>query len=680
MKNRCCSRSEPSRYGISAGAHPAILLLVHVLIACLLVLPRAAAARDAPAWMHAQVAAPLPSHDEKTDAVLLYTETVLTVHPDGTLTRLERKVYRILRPDGERFGLLRIPYDSESRVTGLHAWAIPASGKDFETKDTDVVESAMQGILNGELATDLRMKLLRIPAASPGNLIGYELERVQKPYQMLDDWEFQEQIPVREAHYTLQLPPGWSYKSSWLNHPEQAPSAAGPGQWEWKLNDVDAIRPESYMPPWQGIAGQLAVSLLPPNAKAAALGTWHDVGDWYLALARGRDDASGDIRQKVAELTSSAATPLAKLQALAGFVQGEVRYVAIELGIGGYQPHAAADVFTRRYGDCKDKATLLRAMLREIGFDSYYVIINTQRGSIGAGTPPNLDFNHVILAIALPTGVTDPSLQATMTDPKLGTLLFFDPTEELMPFGRISGPLQANYGLLVRPDASDLVALPQLPSESSAVQRTAHLTLDEKGTLVGDVHEVRFGDQAVAHRSAVSSATAATDRIKPVEAVVAESFTSVQLLKASLTNLHAIALPFVWNYTLQADNYAKVTGDLLLVRPRVLGVEAQGFLETKEPRQYPIEFTGPEHDTDSFEIVVPAGFEPDELPPPVNADYGFASYQSKTEFSGQVLRYTRSFEIKSTTVPVEKADDLRTLYRIITNDERMSAVLKRSSP
>ena len=115
------------------------------------------------------------------------------------------------------------------------------------------------------------------------------------------------------------------------------------------------------------------------------------------------------------------------MQAVAEFVQSQIRYVAIELGIGGMQPHPAVEVFTHRYGDCKDKATLLSSMLKEIGVDSYYVIINDERGAVSAATPPNLEFNHVILAIALPADVDGKALSAAVTHPKLGQILFLIP-------------------------------------------------------------------------------------------------------------------------------------------------------------------------------------------------------------------------------------------------------------
>jgi hypothetical protein len=89
-----------------------------------------------------------------------------------------------------------------------------------------------------------------------------------------------------------------------------------------------------------------------------------------------------------------------------------------------------------------------------------------------------------------------------------------------------------------------------------------------------------------------------------------------------------------------------------------------------------VEFDGPSRDMDSFEIALPPGYEVDDLPPFVSVDYGFASYQSKTEVSGNTLKYSRTFEVKELSVPLAKVEDLKKLYRIIANDERNIAVLK----
>jgi len=627
--------------------------------------------------MHALVSAPIPAHDEKTDAVVLYSEINVSVQSEDKIKKTVRTAYKILRPSGRGYGEIVVPFNSHEKISNFHGWCIPAQGKDYEVKDKDGMEVSLPKIEGSELVSDVKAKLLKIPASDPGNIVGYEYEREIRPFVLQDFWSFQGEIPVRESHYSLQLPTGWAYRASWINHPEVKPNEAG-GQLQWAVSDQKEIRREEDMPPIDGVAGLMVVSFFPQGGiSTSGFTDWQQMGTWYRNLISGRMDASPEIKQKVAALTAgSGVTPLGKMNRLAQFVQHDIRYVAIELGIGGWQPHAAPEVFSHRYGDCKDKATLLSSMLREIGIDSYHVSINTERGSVTPDVPAHLAFNHVILAIKLPDGLDDPTLVATLRDPKLGKILFFDPTDELTPFGQIAGNLQANYGLLVAPDGGELLALPMQPSAMNGIQRKGKLTLDASGNLKGDVSEIRVGDRAWSQRWALRTVTQDSDRIKPIENLLAGSLSSFQITKASFTNLSLTDLPFGFDYSFQAENYAKNAGNLLLVRPRVIGSKAKAILETKEPRKYPIEFEGPVRDSDAFEIVLPPGYEVDDVPPPVDADFGFASYHSKTEVKGNVIGYSRSFEVKELSVPVSRADELKKLYRIIASDERNTAVLK----
>ena len=658
-----------------------IKLGVFFTLACVVAGWQPASAGDAPGWMHALVNAPLPAHDERTDAVLLYAEDILNVQGSGKIKSISRRAYKILRPDGREYGVIHASYDGETKITGIRGWCIPSQGKDYEVKDKEVVETGLLGVENGELLTDLRTKHLRIPAADPGNIVGYEIEHEDRPYVLEDAWSFQESIPVREAHYTLQLPAGWEYKTSWINYKPLSPSPAGSNSWQWVATDIEPIKHETDMPPWRGVAARMVVTLIPAGGSATNKGflDWKEEGIWEAGLERGRRDPSPEIKQKAVQLTASATTAVQKMRALAQFVQKDIRYVAIELGIGGWQPHPAAEIFTHKYGDCKDKVTLMSALLGEAGIESYYVSINTRRGAVTPQTPPSMGlFNHEIMAIHLPDGVKDDSLQATMKHAKLGKILFFDPTDEFTPLGSLRGDLQGNYGLLVTPDGGELVQLPQLPATMNGVERTAKLTLAANGTLQGDVVEIRRGDFGTSQRAQLKSVTKSADQIKPIESLVSHSLTTYQLTKATLVNLNQTEQPFGYQYSFVADKYAKTAGNLLLVRPRVLGNRSSDVLETKEPRRYPVEFSGPEKDTDTFEITMPLGYEVDDLPPPVNADYSFASYHSKTEVNGNTLKYTRTLEVKELSVPLSKIEDLKKFYRVIAGDERNNAVLKPS--
>ena len=674
MNNRlCCNRVQRWR---TIEMRRFLIYFTLCVIGGLAGVPRSAAG-DAPGWMHALVNAPLPAHDDKTDVVLLYSERIVTVQSADKVKTTVREAYKILRPGGREYGMVGASFNSHSKITGMRGWCIPAQGKDYEVKDKEAVEISLPKIEGSELVSDVKEKFLRIPAADPGNIVGYEYETEEQPFVLQDIWYFQQSHPVRESHYTVQLPSGWEYKATWINYPEAKPIQAG-NQTQWLVSDVKGIRHEEGMPPWRGIAGLLVVSFVPPGGGTTkGFQNWREMGNWEAGLEQGRRDASPEIKQKVAALTANSATPLAKMQALAKFVQGDIRYVAIELGIGGWQPHPAREIFTHRYGDCKDKATLLSSMLHEIGVESFYISINTVRGGAAPDRPPMIGwFNHEILAVQLPGEVKDKSTVAVIEHPKLGRLLIFDPTDEYTPFGQLRGELQANHGLLVTPEGGELVKLPQLPGAMNGVQRDAKLVLSPRGALSGEIVESRLGDSGMGQRMALKSVTKEPDRIKPIEALLAHSLSTFQLTKAAVLNLNQTDQPFGYRYSLVAENYAKTAGNLMLVRPRVLGSKSSDLLETKEPRQHPVELPGPERDADTFEITLPAGYEVDELPPAVNADYSFASYHSKTEVNGNTLKYTRTFEVKELSVPLSKVEDLKKLYRIIAGDERNTAVLK----
>ena len=654
-----------------------LLVCVWITLCVAAIVPRAAASGDAPPWMHALVGITLPSYDEKTDAVLLYSETNVTVLSEDKIRKHVREAYKILRPEGREHGTVGVYFNPTRKISSLHGWCIPAQGKDYEVKEKDAIDVAAPAE-GGYLIEDTKYRLLRIPAPDPGNIVGYEYEAEEQPFFLQDIWDFQRTDPVRESRYSLLLPPGWVFKASWLSHEEVKPAEGSGNVLQWTVNDVNGIWPEAEMPPWQGLAGQMIVSFFPSGgtSRKNELANWEGMGTWYENLISSRMDASEPIKQEVNTLTAGKTTTLAKMQAIAGFLQHDIRYVAISLGIGGFQPHAAPDVFSHRYGDCKDKATLMRTMLRQIGVESYHVVINARRGVVTGEMPAHDGFDHVILAIKLPDDAKDPSLISVLQHPKLGRILFFDPTNEITPFGQIGGYLQANYGLLVTPDGGELVELPQQPSAMNSIQRVGKLTLDANGILKGDVEELRLGDRAASERWRQRAVTKNADRIKPIESLLAGSLASFQISKASLINLEQTDLPFGFKYSFQSDNYAKLAGNLLLVRPRVLGSKSSGILETKEPRKFPLEFDGPSRDTDSFDSALPPGYEVDELPPPMDVGFSFGSYHSKTEASGQTLHYTRSMEIKELSVPVSKMDDLKKFYRMIASDERNTAVLK----
>ena len=645
---------------------------VQLTLAATLVFASGAASASTPDWLKQVAQAPLPAYPGDTGAVMLLDERLTTVSSAGEIRTTYRKAYKILRPEGRTFGTVYVYFDNETRLTLLKGWSITSQNVEYEVKESNAVETSL---FSESLYADTRCKVLQIPASQTGSVIGYEYQQRQRPSVLQEVWPFQYKVPVRRARLVLDLPPNWSYTAYWRNYAPVSPQQTGDSRWTWELSDVEPIRPEPEMPAWQSVAGQLGLSLASKSAGASesSQDAWTQVGRWYTQLTSSRREITPEIRNKTGEILAGINDPLEKIRRLASYVQHNIRYVAVEIGIGGFQPHAAQEILAKGYGDCKDKATLLSAMLLEAGIDSYYVLINGEREYLAPDFPSALDFNHAILAIRLPSQVTSQALFATLSHPTLGPLLFFDPTDSSTPLGYLPPSLQSNYALLVTNQGGELVKLPLLPPITNRLLRVATLTLDKSGTLQGTVEEVREGPAATELRERLLNLPD-KQRQKVIQNLLTDLLDSAVLTRASISGLKDSTGSLYIKYDLTARAYAQQAGELFLFRSCALGRKSSDLLEGTARKQ-PVVFSHAASESDVFDISFPAEYAIDELPQPVKYEYPFATYKSELRASEHVLHYTRTYELRDVRVPVERMEDLKALFRQIADDERAYAIL-----
>lgn len=631
---------------------------------------------NVPDWLQQAVQEAVPPQDKDTVAVVLYTEQQTIVKDNGAIETRYREAIKILRPEGKNYGTVVIYFTKSTALTYFKAWSVPGVGKPYEVKDKDSVEVGVEG---GDLYDDVRKKVLEIPAADPGNVVGYEYVQKGRPNVFQDGWWFQELIPVLRGQYSLQIPAGWKFDYHWSNYKETAPETPEASQYVWKLSGVPGITQEDEMPPWRTIAGRLDVKYYSPQntSQAEQAGSWQELGMWYKGVTTPERQVTPEIQQEASNLTAHATTTLEKIEALTSYLQRQIRYVAIEIGIGGYQPHPASEVFKNQYGDCKDKVTLLSAMLQAVGVESFYAVAQIDRGIVQPEFSSMLSFNHVILAIRLPAGAPEANLYATINHPKYGKLLFFDPTDQYTPLGYLPDSEQDNFVLLVTPDGGELIHLPLLPPATNRLLRVGEFKLDSLGDISGQVKEVRWGGPAVDSR-AQYLVTAPKDRSKIVDQFLGTFLDNFQLQSATVSNLTEYNQSLTLDYSFVARNYAKMAGDMIILRPRVMGEKGSAILSGKE-RKYPVEFRDATLQTDEFDFTLPAGYAAEDLPAPVKVDSEFVAYQSEVKVDGGVLRYKRSYQIKNVIVPTLKLPELKAALGQIASDERSSIILKRSA-
>jgi hypothetical protein len=637
--------------------------------------PALASTNGVPDWVKEAAAQQLPHYSETTTAVVLLEETTYTVAPDGKAIEHVRKVIKILRPQGRREAVPVVWYDKDSKVLSMHVWAIGADGHEFVVKDNEIADVASAG--GFELYSDDRAKVMADPPGrDPGGIVAFEYEVRKQPYLAETTWEFQQDIPRLKESFTLVLPDGFSQTTTWAHHSKDAGIDMEHQRWRWQMDHVAPIDLEHIpmTPSGQALAGRMTVHYSGPTLAVPQEGTWQGIGEWYAALAHDRLLATPEISAKAAELTKGKTDFYDKAEAIGEFTQQQIRYVAIEMGVGGYQPHAAGEVFRGKYGDCKDKATLLSAMLSTVGVHSALLMVDTERGVIDPEAPSIIG-NHMIAAIEIPKGYESAKLRSVVTAKTGKRYLIFDPTWEKTPFGQLEHNLQGSYGVLMEDKDSQVIQLPVLDPGLNTVRRSASFQLLADGSMKGNVTEKRFGDLSETRRYMFTHEDA-KEQQHYMDRQTAHDFTAFVLSDMKVENAESLNKDLTTTYSLDATHFATAVGPLLMVRPRVLGTYSLNVDHKK--RELPIDLRETMRGTDEFDIALPEGYVVDELPDPVKLDVGFASYESSTELRGKSLHYSRTYTLRQVELPAEKYPALQHLASVIEADEQGRAVLKKA--
>ena len=645
-----------------------------LLTGCLALASSAYAFKDSvPDWVHTAMAQPLGKYPAETNAVILLDETTVNVGSDGKAVEHHRHVVKILRPAGRNEGIVHVAFDKDTKILAMHVWSVGPDGHEYAMKDSEMVEIGDPN--SGGLYQDVRYRAADPPGRDPGGVIAYEFDQRREPYVHENTWFFQDDLPRVKQNFTLELPPGYTYGTVWAHHDPVKATDLEHQRYRWDFDATPGIDLDEVPmhPSLEALAPRMTVSYGPTGQAAETLATWQGIGLWFDALAHDREQSSPELAAKAAELTAGKTDFYDKAEAVGEFVQKQIRYFVIEMGVGGYQPHPAADIFHNRYGDCKDKATLLSAMLSSVGIHSAIVLVDTQRGVVDPDAP-SLVGNHAIAAIEIPAGYQSPKLRSVVTLKTGKRYLIFDPTWDQTAFGQLEHNLQGGSGLIVEGKDSEIVQFPLLSPAFNTVTRSATFQLQPDGSLKGSVTEKRFGDLSERRRDLYLSADEKKQRLE-MDRTLAHDFSAFTVSDLKVENATALNKDLTTTFNLSAERYGRNAGSLLMVRPRVMGSEGMELDHKK--RHIPIDLNETMTASDDFTIQLPDGYTLDELPEPVSVDVGFASYESASKLDGNSLHYTRTYTVRQVSLPADRYADVQKLAAAIDADEQNHAVFKK---
>jgi len=218
-----------------------------------------------------------------------------------------------------------------------------------------------------------------------------------------------------------------------------------------KVPELDA---EPAMPPLPELLGAVHVSTYK---------NWEDLDRWYWGLVKDQFDLDEDTRKLAHKIVDGKKTEREKIAAIYDWVTKNTRYVALEFGIYGYKPHRCVQTITRGWGDCKDKATALVTLLREVGVPATMVVLRTQlKGGLRSKVASFAPFDHAIAYV--------PSQD-----------LYLDGTAEYTGIDELPRMDLGALGLQVNDGKGKLVTVPTPPPDKNFIEREVHAKIQKSG-------------------------------------------------------------------------------------------------------------------------------------------------------------------------------------------------------
>jgi len=393
-----------------------------------------------------------------------------------------------------------------------------------------------------------------------------------------------------------------------------------------------------------------------PDIELTTFESWGQVAQWYAKLENGRTEPTPEIRAKTLELIQGSETTLDKIQALYNYVSKNIRYVSLSFGLGRYQPHSAAEIFANQYGDCKDKHTLLAAMLQAAKFRPDAVLIPFSR-ELDTSVPSPSQFDHVITAVPGEHG-----------------LIWMDSTAEVAPFRLLSPALRNKSALLVASNGEGkIVQTPVDPPFLSTQRVEIDAEVSDLGKLSAKLRYFLRGDNELALRAAFR-------RTPPTQwKELGQTIATLDGIHGDVTVVKPsdpsdTEKPFELDLDFSQANFldwsskkSKVVVPLLMI----------GMPDVPKETSEPIHLGSPLDITMTLTLKLPNSFTA-RAPVAVSIARDYATFKSSYHLESHTLVAERALSFKMRELPSSRVGDYLAFTHAVESDENQVLVAENS--
>jgi len=609
----------------------------------------------------AKIIANSPREEEypQAGALVLLADENIEVTPQNTMVSQMHYVVKILNERGkENFSESQIEYDSTfEKVEIEYARTIKPDGTVADVGSRHIRD--VSKYLNFPLYSNARVRIISFPEITEGAVIEYKVrvyrnELINKKDFVLS-YQVQAAEPVIKATFRVSLPKERQLNLKILNEKYNNFGANlkpeidkdGLAVYTWQFEKIPQIIPESNMPPVVEINPTMAIS---------TFFSWEEIYKWWWSLAENKIKADAAIKNKISELVRNKKSGLEKIKAIYNFCAKEIRYVAVEYGQAGYEPHKAEDIFKNKYGDCKDQAILLVTMLREAGFKANPVLISTKDYYNLNEDFPSMLFNHTIAMVDID-----------------GRNVFMDATADTCSFDDLPSADQARQVLVFNQDGYKILPTPLYPAEHNLLRQSLFIDVNPQESIKGKRLVLSYGvyDQAQRYWLLYTPPELVGEALK--EKIQGVSI-GAKLIKYDANNLNDLNTPVILEYYFSGEEYFTNAGDLRIM-PQLANLDTT--LIAKDKRKYALDFEILDYKEANFEVAIPANFVVKYMPESIIEDSPWLKASVEYSQAGNKIFLKQKTILKKKTIAESEYPAFKVFFEGLAKKIKQRVVLEK---
>jgi hypothetical protein len=600
---------------------------------------------------------------EDANSVVRYSMDEILVKGPGKMNIKHHSLTTILNEKGDREAVIQLAYNKKyDNYSFVDVHIYNSDGKvikKYHKSDMyDGLASDDETLVNDERFLGLKHTVVNYPET-------IEIEYEENITSLIDlgKWLIQEpEQSVQNAYYHISIDSttGFRYLNRNTSLKPIKTKQNYLDSYLWQASNLKAIKIEEGAKSWRVLpAIKFAANKFEFYGIPGDISSWQNYGKWQQILNTDVCTLSPQRVDEIKKMTDTIKTDKEKAAFLYKYMQQNMRYVSIQLGIGGLKPFPATFVDQKKYGDCKALSNYMCALLKAVNINSYYTIINAGTNAEPANYAfPSDPFNHVILCIPFKNDTT-----------------WLECTSSTMPFGKLGSFTENRNALLVTEDGGKLVSTPKSTPTENQINSEAHIILDADGGAKTQVKILSTGEY---REMFVEIAAIKLDEQK----------------KFLLQELH-IKQPSAFDFKsekdvagtkeidldLDYDQFCDVkAGDKRFYRPLAFSLWA-GTVPVVEKRKADYYFECPTQKSCITTIDLPEGFEVETLPANSSLKFSYGNYEINYVYNkdkNQVIS-TAKFILNNQIIPAAKYTEMQQYMDGIAKAQNKKLVIKKKA-